>query len=185
VAKKNISEKDSDLFRQAVGPVNPVQSDRIEYVRVTKPKSIAKPSVVIEDDIADYGNESYEKLGSEDRLSYSVPGVQKIIFAKLRKGFFKPGAKLDLHGLSRNEAKKQLVEFLNRCLENGCRCVMIVHGKGFRSTDQYPVLKNNLNAWLRHHKSVLAFCSAAPKDGGTGALWLLLQVSDKYRFDSE
>jgi DNA-nicking Smr family endonuclease len=43
------------------------------------------------------------------------------------------------------------------------------------------VLKNNLNSWLRQHKDVQAFCSTPPKDGGTGAIFVLLQLSEKYR----
>jgi DNA-nicking Smr family endonuclease len=47
-----------------------------------------------------------------------------------------------------------------------------------------PVIKNELNRWLRQHKDVQAFCSASQKDGGTGALFVLLRLSDKYGFES-
>jgi DNA-nicking Smr family endonuclease len=56
-----------------------------------------------------------------------------------------------------------------------------VHGKGYRSLDNQPVLKNNLNLWLRQHRDVQAFCSASPKDGGAGAVLVLLRLSEKYR----
>ena len=76
--------------------------------------------------------------------------------------------------------KNNLLHFLHDCAETGCRCVHIVHGKGYRSADNHPVLKNNLNLWLRQHKDVQAFCSAPPKDGGTGAVFVLLQLAEKY-----
>jgi DNA-nicking Smr family endonuclease len=122
-----------------------------------------------------------EKVGLEDSLSYTAPGLQIAVLRKLRKGQFGLDAEIDLHGLNSNEARRQLLHFLHDCVEDGCRCVHIVHGKGYRSPDNHPILKNNLNLWLRQHKDVQAFCSAPPKDGGTGAVFVLLQLSDKYR----
>ena len=37
------------------------------------------------------------------------------------------------------------------------------------------MLKNKLNHWLQQWDEVLAFCSARPVDGGTGAIYLLLK----------
>jgi DNA-nicking Smr family endonuclease len=65
-------------------------------------------------------------------------------------------------------------------VEDGCRCVQIVHGKGYNSPGNQPVLKNDINLWLRQHQDVLAFCSTPPKAGGTGALYVLLKLSDKF-----
>jgi DNA-nicking Smr family endonuclease len=50
-----------------------------------------------------------------------------------------------------------------------------VHGKGNGSWQKQPVLKNKLNQWLRQRDEVLAFCSARPCDGGTGAIYVLLK----------
>ena len=68
-----------------------------------------------------------------------------------------------------------LAAFLDRCGHRGARCVHIIHGKGHGSSNQGPVLKNKVNAWLRQREEVLAFCSAQPKDGGTGAVYVLLR----------
>ena len=111
-----------------------------------------------------------EKVGLEDSLSFIAVGLQKNVLKKLRKGYFGLDAEIDLHGLTSDEAKRQLLNFLHRCVEEGYRCVHIVHGKGNRSPDNHPILKNNLNLWLRQHKDVQAFCSAPVKHGGTGAV---------------
>jgi len=58
--------------------------------------------------------------------------------------------------------------------------VHIIHGKGYRSENSHPVLKNNLNQWLRQHRDVQAFCSASAKDGGAGAVLVLLHLAEKY-----
>ena len=61
------------------------------------------------------------------------------------------------------------------------RCAHIIHGKGYRSGERQPVLKRKVNYWLRLRPDVLAFCSATPRDGGTGAVYVLLRNPDKAR----
>ena len=92
-------------------------------------------------------------------VAYIGPGLQKKVLRKLRHGFFDIDAELDLHGLNAHEARHRLSEFLTRCVRAEMRCVHIIHGKGYRSPDNRPVLKNKLNLWLRQHDDVLAFCS--------------------------
>jgi DNA-nicking Smr family endonuclease len=54
-------------------------------------------------------------------------------------------------------------------------CVRIIHGKGLRSRHKGPVIKTKVNTWLRQRDDILAFCSARPVDGGTGAIYVLLR----------
>lgn len=60
---------------------------------------------------------------------------------KMRRGHYGLDAELDLHGLTSAEAKRELVKFLHFCEQDGCRCVRIIHGKGYRSENNLPVLK--------------------------------------------
>ncbi len=181
MAKKTFTSEDSNLFRLAIGKVRPVKSDRILLNKENKPKPHPRPQATqVDSHFIDSVAPDLEKVGLEDSLSFIAPGLQNNILKKLRKGFFGLDAEIDLHGLTSNDAKQQLLHFLHDCVNNGCRCVHIVHGKGYRSTDNHPVLKNNLNLWLRQHKDIQAFCSAPPKDGGTGAVFVLLQLAEKY-----
>jgi DNA-nicking Smr family endonuclease len=72
------------------------------------------------------------------------------------------------------EAKHALRMFLVSALESQVHCVRIIHGKGLRSGQRGPVLKNTVSALLRRTGAVLAFVSARPVDGGTGAVYVLL-----------
>ncbi len=181
MAKKNLTPEDSDLFRQTIGKVHAVKSDKVLLTESDKPKPYPKVQAAnVEEHLSATAEFDIEKLGIEDSLSYTAPGLQHSVLKKLRKGQFGLDAEIDLHGLNSNEAKRQLLHFLHGSVEDGCRCVHIVHGKGYRSEDNHPVLKNNLNLWLRQHQNVQAFCSAPPKDGGTGAVFVLLQLSGKY-----
>lgn len=181
MAKKILSAEDSDLFRQAAGYVRPVDCDKVVLEQRPKPKPYPKkrqPDVAQRLDSRSVHDG--ENLSVEDRMLYHVSGVQKTVLKKLRSGYFGLDAELDLHGLTGEQAKYHLLHFLHRCVEEGLRCVHIIHGKGYRSPDMQPVLKNNLNLWLRQHRDVLAFCTAPLSDGGAGAVYVLLRLAEKY-----
>jgi DNA-nicking Smr family endonuclease len=183
VAKKTLTSEDSDLFRKTIGKVRSVISDKVLLKQENKPKPY--PVNLSTDSNAPAWKPGaarieVEKVGLEDSLSFIAPGLQNNVLKKLRRGYFDIDAEIDLHGLNSNDAKRQLLHFLHSCIEEGYRCVHIVHGKGYRSADNHPVLKNNLNLWLRQHKDVQAFCSASPNNGGTGAVFVLLQLAEKY-----
>ena len=84
-------------------------------------------------------------------------------------------AEIDLHGMTVDKARGTLVMFLDEALTYRYRCVRIIHGKGYSSAQRTPVIKGLLDRWLRLNNRVLAFCSAQPRDGGTGALYVLLK----------
>jgi len=182
VTKKSPDADDIELFRKAVGKVTPVKNDRVEIISKPKPKPTpqTKPIDFKENFRQDSFHET-EQLSNEDRMSFISPGLQKNILKKLKKGHFGMDSELDLHGLTSAASKQQLLKFLFFCVEDGARCVRIIHGKGYRSSDNFPVLKNNLNLWLRQHQDVLAFCSAPAHEGGTGAVYVLLRLAPKYR----
>ena len=94
----------------------------------------------------------------------------------MRKGQYAIRSELDLHGLTTTQAKRDLVIFLHQCRLRGERCVRIIHGKGYNSPNRRAILKSRLNVWLRQCEDVMAFCSAPVKDGGTGAVYVLLRT---------
>ncbi len=179
--KKTPSPDDIALFRTTVGKVKPVEHDSVILQPDKKPRPIPafKPLEQV-DPLQNEVAESLETLFQEDKVGFLAPGLQKSVLKKLRKGYYGLDADIDLHGLTSREAQSQLLRFLHFCVEDGCRCVQIIHGKGYNSPDNQPVLKNDINLWLRQHKDVLAFCSTPPKAGGAGALYVLLKLSDKF-----
>lgn len=176
MSKKVPTTEDSALFREVVGEVRPLKNDKVV---LEKPKLAAKPRrewINQEPWPVERPTGGIDIVGIDDYLAYIVPEVPKKWLEQLEKGVFVPEAEIDLHGLTSHQASLQLQDFLRIGVKGRCRCVQIVHGKGYRSQDHYPILKNHINHWLRHHPDVLAFCSALPKDGGTGAAYVLLRV---------
>ena len=181
MAKKTLSAEDSALFRQSIGNVKPIENDNLLLETTQKPKPYPKlQSEKIDTNFKQALDTDIEQLYQEDSMSFIAPGLQKNVLKKLRKGYFGLDASIDLHGLTSREAEHQLSKFLHFSLEDGYRCIHIIHGKGLRSASEHPVLKNEINRWLRQHKEVQAFCSTPPKEGGTGAVFVLLKLSKKY-----
>lgn len=197
--KSRVSEEDSALFRQTVGPVTPIQNE--ETVQPSKrrprPAGNARGRAPPEPAAARRQPHGYEPPrarphtaglstetppggpGLEDAtgasLSFLRPGLQGRVFRRLKRGQLGIQDRLDLHGMTADEASARLAGFLARAQANQLRCVLIIHGKGRSSGHGGPRLKALVNRWLRLRPEVSGFCSAQPRDGGTGALYVLLR----------
>lgn len=181
MTKKTLSAQDRALFRHSIGKVTKVKQDTIAPQATLRPKPIPQARELIPEQVWLKSAPELHTVGLEDRLEFAIDGVRPNTLKKMRQGHFGTDAEIDLHGLNSIDAKRQLLYFLHACVDNGCRCVHIVHGKGYRSQNHQPVLKNQLNIWLRQHQDVQAFCSASPKEGGAGAVLVLLRLAEKYR----
>ncbi len=167
-------------FREAMSGVRPhAAPDRLEPLArrpSTRPRSSeADEQAVLEEMMSDSLNP--EDIESGDTLTYRGEGIQDSVWRRLRRGNYHIRAELDLHGLNRDAARQEVSEFLAACQNNDVRCIRIIHGKGRGSPNSGPVIKALLDGWLRRRKDVLAFCSARPHDGGTGAVYVLLRAS--------
>jgi DNA-nicking Smr family endonuclease len=107
----------------------------------------------------------------EDR----TPGLDRRSAERLRRGALPIEGRLDLHGMTQEEAHEVLAAFLARAEAAGWRCVLVITGKGARGGG---VLRSAVPRWLNegpNRRRLLAFVPAQPKDGGGGALYLLLR----------
>lgn len=103
-------------------------------------------------------------------------GVDKRSVERLNRGEREIEAKLDLHGMTREEAHGALSHFVFGAAERGLRCVLVVTGKG--RGEGGGVLKAEVPRWLNTEPlrgQILAFSRARPRHGGDGALYLLLK----------
>ncbi|MCC5794379.1 MAG: Smr/MutS family protein [Chromatiales bacterium] len=174
---KNSKSDDNTLFRDSVGEVQPVSTRRL-HLTPPPPRARARFRRL---DEADVMAESLRRvpepwdLEAGDELSFARPQVAYETLRKLRRGRFAVRAEMDLHGMTSGEARAALREFIDECIDERHFCVRVIHGKGLRSGQRGPVLKSSVNRWLRQWDEVLAFCSAPARDGGTGAIYLLIR----------
>ncbi|MDA3807505.1 MAG: Smr/MutS family protein [Thiomicrorhabdus sp.] len=111
-----------------------------------------------------------------ETLLYHQKGIRLQELSKLKKGEFEVSAELDLHGLTLDDAKMLMHEFIREAYHLKKRYIRIIHGKGYNSRDEYPVLKNLVNQELKALKAVIAFSSAPARTGGTGAVNVFLKA---------
>jgi len=116
-------------------------------------------------------------IDTDDTLSFARDGIGPDTVRKLRRGQWVIQSQLDLHGLTRDEAREAVAHFLHTAAKEGKRCVRIVHGKGLGSKNRVPVLKAKVRHWLMQTETVLAFTQARGVDGGAGAVIVLLRAS--------
>lgn len=171
------NNEEESLFMSEMAGVTPLKSDnKIKIKKKPKqpaPRSAAEDYSFAVDDVFSSA-EIIEDC--PDILSFSRSGLQHSVLKKLRQGKNPIEHTLDLHGLTVEQARVELLAFLGECEAANVRHAIIIHGKGFRSRDK-PVIKPMVNRWLRAVDNVLAFHSAQPADGGSGAVYVLLKKS--------
>ncbi|MSP63646.1 MAG: DNA mismatch repair protein MutS [Myxococcales bacterium] len=124
------------------------------------------------------GSGHFDFADGDEFVEGIAPGLDRRILKRLRKGEYALQCHVDLHGMTRDEARATVERFVAESRSHGHRCILIIHGRGLNSKDQLPILKERVRAWLergRIAKAVLAFCSARPCDGGAGAVYVLLR----------
>lgn len=168
-------------FRDAVGDVIPVFPPRRAVHARSKPPPIPAQTLLDEkqalvDSLSDH-DPWLSGFETGEELCFLRPGLPQNILKKLRRGEWVIQGELDLHGLTKVEARIMLAEFLNAALKMGHRCVRIIHGKGLGSRNREPVLKHKVRVWLAQRDEILAFCQARAVDGGSGAAVVLLKSS--------
>ncbi|MBL8459509.1 MAG: Smr/MutS family protein [Zoogloea sp.] len=171
----------SELFRQAAGAVAPLKDRNLADVE--RPVPPPRPRQREEDEREVLREAIETPLSFEDRLdtgdeaAYLRTGLPRRVLTDLRRGRWVVQGELDLHGLTRDEARASLARFIVLSLQQGRRCLRVIHGKGHGSPGRMPVLKHLSRGWLAQREDILAFCQARPHDGGEGALLVLLQAS--------
>jgi DNA-nicking Smr family endonuclease len=182
---------EADLFERAMTGVAPLAPEARDRVPAPAP-SDAPDRVPVDEDaealaaLSDLvaGEVAFDVVDTTEHVEGAVVGLDQRLVRRLRRGELAWQAHIDLHGMTTRPARETVRRFLERSLVSGHRCVLIVHGRGLRSKDGEPVLKRHLVSWLSRGamgRMVLAFCSARPHDGGSGALYVLLRRDRRKR----
>ena len=172
---------DSVLFAAAMSGVAPLNK-RSSRVEPAKRETSALPDdeqlALLELESLVSGKGGFRLFESEEDHSGVAPGVSFALLERLKDGQFSFHRHLDLHGMSREEAKTAIIRFVSEARHAGERCVLIVTGRGKSSPAGVSVLRETLPRWLSRaplRPHVLAFCTARQVDGGPGAFYLLLR----------
>lgn len=175
----DISDNDKELFKHAVKNVIPLKKKnkfnakklQIKHV-IHKPVSRQQITSIPNLNFAhDY---STANILSETCLSFKRNGISNKQLLDLKNARYGYAAKLDLHGERPEDAIQTINQFIEKHYLLTTKYLLIIHGKGGRDGNP-PVIKNVVHDVLRSIPYVLAFHSANPKDGGNGAVYVLLK----------
>ncbi|MDQ7032120.1 MAG: Smr/MutS family protein [Desulfonauticus sp.] len=175
-------DKDVELFLQAVSDVKPLSKKGPEVVVKKSPPRAKNKDSALEKFLQGDFEFSVEYTG--EYVQGSVKGVNLKILNKLKRGEFSVQAHLDLHGFTLDDANFALLDFVRNNYFQNKRCLLIVTGRGLNSPGGISLLKREVQFWLTRDplkRIVLAFCSALPKHGGSGAIYVLLRKYKKTR----
>ncbi|MCE8020622.1 DNA mismatch repair protein MutS [Halomonas sp. MCCC 1A11036] len=176
-------DDDTNAFRRALreAGVHRIKVNRADPGRPKRrdPAAAERRAAAVAADTAESASHTsdgrVEPVRPSEYLDFALPDLPYRTRSQLKRGQIAWEAGLDLHGYSLDEARLELESFLKEAVGSHMRCVLVVHGKAWGSTADYPVIKSHVNAWLREWPTVLAFCSARESDGGTGAIYVLLR----------
>ncbi|MBC7490620.1 MAG: Smr/MutS family protein [Glaciimonas sp.] len=200
--KQQQAKQASAKFSQHVGPVFSIKSSSSDKIPVHTPhpqapphlknqqsetkshtnkKQRCEPNAILQALLSDeFSIENLHENENDSQVRFARNGVGTDILQKLYQGYWTTQQQLDLHGLRTDQARDTIAAFIQLALKRRWRCVRIVHGKGFGSLNQAPVLKGKVRDWLVQIDDVVAFCQAHDTDGGSGALVVLLKAQVRF-----
>ncbi|MBE88155.1 MAG: DNA mismatch repair protein MutS [Rhodospirillaceae bacterium] len=181
--KKPSRDDGKELWRRVSRSVTPLQKGRQAFGSESKDEGLFTESMEKADanrlcGVAAASIPAPKAKKTPPLLSHgSVAGLDKRSGERLRRGKLPIEARIDLHGMNQTEAHRALINFIDRQQAAGKRCVSIITGKGTYRGGA-GILREAVPRWLNEpsiRRHILAFSHAQPKDGGTGALYVLLR----------
>lgn len=177
-------EDDEALFKKSMHGVKKMDTSNIAKIEKDKKKkldsqTLAKRASAIgpmQTDNAELSDTQamLNPVASQATLSYRIATLQHKVFEDLKAGNLRWYEAVDLHGCTVEDARMAVLQIIQMAKDENQNVIKIVHGKGPEA-----ILKTYVNGWLRQHRDVLAFVSAPEKQGGTGAVLVLLKRSEK------
>jgi DNA-nicking Smr family endonuclease len=117
-------------------------------------------------------------------LGKAPVAMDKKAFTRLKQGKLSPEARLDLHGMTLEQAHPRLNRFILDAHAQGKRLVIVITGKGKSRDEGGPiptrlgVLRHQVPNWLQQHPlkpHILQITQASQRHGGSGAYYIYLR----------
>lgn len=171
-------------FKAAMGDVTPLKTEARVTLNKKQHDTVAiaqRRQAAITDAQADPNHLTdthVHMVKPYDILEYKKDGVQEGVYRKFRLGKYQLDARLDLHRRTVEQARQEVFRFIEDAMKYDLRTLIILHGKGEKEATP-ALLKSWTNKWLREFEDVIAFHSAQPHHGGTGAVYVMLRKSER------
>jgi DNA-nicking Smr family endonuclease len=177
-----LSETDAELLAQAYRQVIPIKGHArvtheplrqpIHQEQVARRRANAATTTATEAGLSDGDPFSLDDVPD----AYRASGISNQAVRQLKRQAASVRETLDLHGLTRDQARLALQHFVGQATARGISKVRVIHGQGYGSRDGASVLRYLARHWLQQMPAVLAFVTPPATDGGKGAVLVLLRT---------
>ncbi len=191
MSRRKLTEAEVELWRKVAKSAERLHPERVQVHPVQpkpKPTKMVKPKPISVFEVGSKqrkANPTADLLPSlSERLATSPVQMDKKAFQKLKRGKMLPEGKIDLHGMTMDQAHPALTGFIMRSQAEGKRLVLVITGKGKSKEDVGPiptrrgVLRHQVPQWLRMAPLaplILQISEAHLKHGGGGAFYVYLR----------
>ncbi|HAG53026.1 MAG TPA: hypothetical protein DCL21_04490 [Alphaproteobacteria bacterium] len=172
IEKKNSHIEKSEFF----------YTEEMHFAKIKQESEVAYNATMLSKDKAFESDfKTKHAINSQDDIKSARKSVDKRLQLKLKNGDIRYQDRIDLHGMLLEQARENLIYFLQTRNQMGLKCVLVIHGKGTNQDSNMGQIKQRIPFWLENLDCVLSFTSALPKHGGTGAMYVLLRTKNKQR----
>lgn len=165
---RSLSKEELAIWQQIANEVSPIKKKARREEVVPKPLKITRKAVIPE--------EEPRGLPPFRRHSGAKPknALDANMLARIRDGKQRPEARIDLHGMTEDQAYIHLKSAIALAHENSLRIVVVITGKGRGGEG---LLRRRVPYWLEDECAawITAYQPALQKDGGDGALYVTLR----------
>ncbi|MGX9352432.1 Smr/MutS family protein [Shimia sp. W99] len=190
MSRRKLTDDEIALWRKVTDTAQRLHPERgVQQLPKPKPKPIKAPRPHLPE--IQIGAKAETRMpahdlmpGISERMARQPVQMDKKAFGRLKRGKLVPEGKIDLHGMTMEQAHPALTGFLLRAHGEGKRLVLVITGKGKSKPDDGPiptrrgVLKHQVPQWLAMaplRSVVLQVAEAHLKHGGTGAYYVYLR----------
>jgi len=192
MTKRRLRPEELELWQQVASSADPLQNRPAPKAELP-PKKLVEPRPAPKDDPIPafmLGEKTvqtethYFPKTTSQRLKSDPLQMDAKAFGKLKRGKLAPEARLDLHGMTLDQAHGALGRFILTSHSRGLRLVLVITGKGSKEDPYDPmprcrgVLKTHVPQWLRMAPIapvVMQVSEAHQKHGGGGAYYVYLR----------
>jgi DNA-nicking Smr family endonuclease len=189
--RRTLRPDEAELWRAVVQnahPMHPRKADPSPLIPAPTPPKVEIPRPVF--DAFRIGERTRPKHGHDlalpiaDALRTAPLQMDAKAFGRMTRGKLLPEARIDLHGMTLDQAHPELIRFILNAHADGLRLVLVITGKGKRGDDTGPipqrmgVLRHQVPQWLRQPPlgpAILQVAEAHLRHGGAGAYYVYLR----------
>jgi DNA-nicking Smr family endonuclease len=164
-----------------------VRSVDLPAALAQKPKPVISPDPLPRFNVGqkvDHTRRNDVLPGIADRLSRAPLNMDNKAFGKMKRGKLKPEARIDLHGMTMDQAHPELMGFILNSQAMGRRLVLVITGKGKLRDEGGPmparhgILRHQVPQWMALppiSQAILQVTPAHLTHGGHGAYYVYLR----------